>query len=70
MMYTNSIIHRLLLEWNISIASERRLRKHTQSVVTTNLKGEAVPLTKSGGEEIRAAPFVYIPELKLKVSSY
>ena len=44
MMYTNSITHRWLLEWNINIAGERRLCKHTQSVVTTNLKGEAVPL--------------------------
>lgn len=63
-------LNRWLSEWNISIASESKLRKRASTVVTTNLKGEAVPLTfslKSGGEEIRAAPLVYIPDLKEKV---
>ena len=57
-------------EWNISTASERKLPKRVNAVVTTNLKGESVPLTfslKSSGEEIRAAPLVFIPELKDKV---
>ena len=71
-LYTlcHSITCRWLAEWNISIASEKKLRKRAQSIVTDNLKGEAVPLTfplKSGGEEIQAAPFIYIPELKDKV---
>ena len=62
--------NRWLSEWNVSIASERKLRKRANAIVTTNLKGESVPLTfslKSGGEEIRAAPLVFIPELKEKV---
>lgn len=51
----------------MSIASERKLRKRSKEVVTDNLKAEGVPFTfslKSGGEEIRAAPLAYIPDLK------
>ena len=54
----------------MSIASERKLRKRSKEVVTDNLKAEGVPFTfslKSGGEEIRAAPLAYIPDLKEKI---
>ena len=54
----------------MNIASERKLRKYSEEVVTTNLHAEGVPFTfslKSGGEEIRAAPLVVIPDLKQKI---
>ena len=39
-------------------------------MVSDNLKSEVAPLTfslKSGGEEIRGAPLVFIPDLKEKI---
>ena len=54
----------------MNIASERKLRKRSKEVVTNNLQAEGVPLTfslKSGGEEIRAAPLVFVPDLKEKI---
>ena len=54
----------------MNIASERRLRKRSKEVVTDNLQAEGVPFTfslKSGGEEIRAAPLAFIPDLKAKI---
>ena len=61
---------RWLTEWKINIASEQHLRKRSKEVVTDNLKAEGVPFTfslKSGSEEIRAAPLVFIPDLKAKI---
>ena len=52
------------------VASEPKLRKRSKEIITTNLLAEAVPFTfalKSGGEEIRAAPLVYVPDLKKKM---
>ena len=61
---------RWLTEWNVSVVSEPKLRKRSKEVITTNLKAEAVPFTfslTSGGEEIRAAPLVFVPDLKAKI---
>jgi len=46
------------------------MRKAAVEMVGTNLLSEAAPFSfrlKSGGEEIRAAPLVYIPDLGAKV---
>ena len=54
----------------MKVASEPKLRKRSKEIITTNLQAEVVPFTfslKSGGEEIRAAPLVYVPELKEKI---
>ena len=54
----------------MSTARERKLRKCSKEVVTNSLKAEGVPFTfllNSGGEEIRAAPLAYIPDLKEKI---
>ena len=62
--------NRWLTTWNIQIASERSLRKRSKEVISDNLKPEVAPLTfslKSGGEEIREAPLVSIPDLKEKL---
>lgn len=51
----------------MKVASEPKLRKRSKEIITTNLLAEAVPFTftlKSGGEEIRAAPLVYVPDLE------
>ena len=52
------------------MGSERKMRKAAVEMVGTNLLSEAAPFSfclKSGGEEIRAAPLVYIPDLCAKV---
>ena len=54
----------------MKVASECKLRKHAKEVITTNLKAEAAPFTfslKSGGEEMRAAALMYVPDLKEKI---
>ncbi len=56
--------------WGISIASERKTRALAKTRVTTQVVVEAVPFTfslKRGGEEVRAAPLVYIPHLEDKI---
>lgn len=58
---------RWLTEWNVRVVSEPKLRKRSKEIITTNLLADAVPFTfslKSGGEEIEAAPLVYVPDLK------
>ena len=54
----------------MSLGSERRQRAVAKGLVGENLRAEAVPMTfrlKDGGEEIRAVPLVYIPNLQKKV---
>ena len=56
---------------NISIASERKQRPLAKSIVGENLVAEMGAFTKrldEGGEEICEVPFVYIPNLIIKVS--
>ena len=55
---------------NVSMGSMRLMRKATKELLGTNLTSEAAPFTfslKSGGLEIRAAPYVYIPNLTEKI---
>ena len=49
------------------VSSERRLRHRANTLVGENLEAEEVPSLKSGGEEIRAAPMAYVPDLLAKV---
>lgn len=53
--------------WGVAIASERRMRAEAQSLVDgSNLTAEVAPFSftqKEGGEEIRAAPIAYVPNL-------
>lgn len=61
---------RWLREYRIALSSERKQRKRAEVMVGDNLEAEAVPFTfslASGGEEIRAAPIVYVPDLVEKV---
>ena len=56
---------------NISIASERKQRPLAKSIVGENVVAEMGAFTKQldgGGEEICEVPFVYIPNLIIKVS--
>eukprot|EP00731_Ephydatia_muelleri_P029824 Em0021g347a len=65
---------RLLRWWlkvsGVTLAGEERMRHICRQIVGDNLKGEVAlfsfPLP-SGGEELRGAPLVYIPELVKKV---
>ena len=54
----------------ITMGSERKMRTASKEMVGTNLASEAAPFSfslKSGGEEIRLAPLVYVPDLEAKV---
>jgi len=52
--------------FKISLGSERKQRIHANCLLRDNLTTEeavfSFPL-KSGGEELRATPFVYVPDL-------
>eukprot|EP00731_Ephydatia_muelleri_P032941 Em0024g485a len=64
------ILRRWLKASNISLACEERMRHASRKAVGDNLKGELAPFSfslPSGGEEIRGAPLVFIPDLILKV---
>ena len=46
------------------------MREISKQIVGDNLKGELAPFSfmlPSGGEEIKGAPLIYIPELVAKV---
>ena len=61
---------RWLKEWGIALASERQQRTKSRALVGSKLAAEEVPLTfplKNDGEEIRAAPMVYTPDLPAKI---
>lgn len=56
--------------WKIGTGSEARQRSISQELVGSNLHSEAAAFTFSldgGGEEIRKAPIVYVPNLVAKV---
>ena len=61
---------RWLKEYGIALSSEQKQRKRAALMVGDNLEAEPVPFTfplASGGEEIRAAPIVYVPDLIKKL---
>ena len=54
----------------ICLAGEERMRHISSQIVGDNLKGEIAPFSfpiPSGGEEIKGASLVYIPQLVDKV---
>ena len=54
------------------LAGEHRQRALARTLLGNNLEAEAAPMSfplKSGGEEIRATPLAYIPDLSGKVVS-
>ena len=56
--------------WKISFGSEAKQRVLAKNIIGSNLAGEMVPFTfplDAGGEEIRKAPMVYIPDLHAKI---
>ena len=57
-------------EWGIQISSERSMRSRASDLTDSPLSSEmalfSFPL-QSGGEEVRPAPIVYIPDLKKKL---
>ena len=58
--------------WEVSIASERRMRVRAKELVGDHLIAEKAPFSftlKEGGEEIRLAPYIYVVSLWDKVSS-
>ena len=61
---------RLLKESGVSLASEVSMRKITDEMIGDNLEGEVASFSfnlPSGGEEIRGAPLVYVPNLIQKI---
>lgn len=67
--YTISV--RWLTEWGISLSSEKKQRKLARKLLGDNLEAEAIPLTyplkKTGGEELRATAYSYVPDLVSRV---
>ncbi|KAL5487124.1 hypothetical protein EMCRGX_G019690 [Ephydatia muelleri] len=66
---------RLLRRWlkasNVSLACEERMRHVSKRIVGDNIQGELAPFSftlTSGGEELQAAPLVFIPNLIQKVT--
>ena len=54
----------------MSLASERQQRSLVKDAVGDNLTAEMAPFSSTaegGGEEIREAPFVYVPNLIARV---
>ncbi len=62
---------RWLNQWGISLTSEKKQRVVARQLLGDNLESEAVPLTfplkKTGGEEVRATAYCYVPDLIRKV---
>ena len=55
---------------NVTIASEKVLRKRAAEIIGENIAVEKVPLTftlKEGGEEVRLRPYGYIPDIWSKI---
>ncbi|KAL5473937.1 hypothetical protein EMCRGX_G028506 [Ephydatia muelleri] len=64
------VLRRLLKESGVSLASEVSMRKITDEMIGDNLEGEVAPFSfkmPTGGEEIRGAPLVYVPNLIQKI---
>ena len=62
--------HRWLRSSGVSLSSERKQRKIAKQQVGDNLDTETAPFSfnlNGGGEELRAAPHVFIPNLAEKV---
>ena len=63
-------VHRWLKSSGVSLSSERKQRQIAQKQVGDNLEAETAPFSftlASGGEELRAAAHVFIPNLVQKV---
>ena len=61
---------RWLKSSGICLAGEERMCHISSQIVCDNLKGEIAPFLfpiPSGGEEIKGAPLVYIPQLVDKI---
>ena len=61
---------RWLKSSGICLAGEERMCHISSQIVGDNLKGEIAPFSfpiPSGGEEIKGAPLVYVPQLVDKV---
>ena len=60
----------MLKESGVSLASEVSMRKITDEMIGDNLEGEVAPFSfkmPTGGEEIRGAPLVNVPNLIQKI---
>lgn len=54
----------------MTIPSEKQQRKLSHEVLGDNLESEAAPFAfqlKHGGEDLRPAPLVYVPDLVTKI---
>ena len=65
-------VDRWFREWGVLFASESKMRMRAKELLQDHLVGEhgsfSFPL-KEGGEEIKAAPFVYVSSLWDKVQA-
>ena len=62
--------NRWLKASGVSISCEEKMRQIARGLLGENLQGEVAPFSfrlSSGGEELRGAPLVFMPDLKQKV---
>ncbi len=63
-------LHRWLRASGITIPSEKKQQLLSHELLGDNLESEAVPFSfalKHGGEDLRPAPLVYVPDVAAKV---
>ena len=68
--YLHVNVHRWLKESGVILAGEKKQRALASTLLGDNLEAEAAPMSfplKGGGEEIRAVPLAYVPQLRAKV---
>ena len=65
------LICRWLGKWGLKLPSEGRMRCAAKQICTDNIMSENVVLTfpVQGGEELKAAPIVYTPNIIERVMS-
>ena len=63
-------IYRWMKSWKVEIGSEPKMRKEATALLGNDLIAESVPFSfpqKDGGEEIKPAALVYVPNLWRKI---
>ena len=63
-------LYRWFKACGVAIPSEKKQRKLSHQVLGDNLESEATPFAfplKHGGEDLRPAPLVYVPDLVAKI---
>ena len=65
------LLHRWLGKWGLKLSGEVRMRNIAKQICTDNITSENALFTFpiQGGEELRAQPMVYVPNVCEKITS-